>query len=125
MHRLSGCLTIVLFLCAAAGTSAQTARDAKVSVTVADPSGAVVPGATVTVTGLDDATKTIDVAPVSASEKGIAVLDGLAPGRYTIQARFSGFDDGVLKDVRIRSGENKHVVVLGLKAIQDTVSVVQ
>src|SRR6185503_12729026 len=42
---------------------------------------------------------------------------------YAIQAEFPGFEVGLLKDVRIRPGENKHVIVLAVRTVQDTVTV--
>ncbi|MBI3264823.1 MAG: TonB-dependent receptor [Acidobacteria bacterium] len=92
-------------------------------VTVADPSGAVIPGATVTILGQDDATKAATVAPAQTSDKGIATFERLALGRYNIQAEFPGFENGTLKDIRIRSGDNKHILVLPLQKLTDTVTV--
>jgi hypothetical protein len=109
-------------LCPAAGL-AQTARDGRLLVTVVDPSGAIVPDATVTVVGLETATKAIERLPVKSTDKGIATVDGLVPGRYSIQAEFPGFDLGLLRDVRVRVGDNKHLVVLPLKKIEDAVTV--
>ena len=42
-------------------------------------------------------------------------MTGLAPGRYAIQAEFPGFEPGVLKDVQLKAGDNKHVVVLAIQ----------
>jgi hypothetical protein len=39
-----------------------------------------------------------------------------------IAAEFPGFQTGVLKDVRIRAGDNKHVIVLALETLQDSVT---
>jgi len=113
-------LLLVLFACTA---FAQTSRDAKLLVTVVDQTRAVLPGATVTVTGLEDATKAVAVPPVKTSDQGIATIPGLRPGRYLIQAEFPGFDIGFLRDVRLRAGDNKHVVVLPLAGLQDSVTV--
>ena len=104
-----------------APANAQNARDVRVSVTVVDQTGAVIQNATVTVTSLDTPGKII--APEKTNDKGIASLAGLAPGRYTIQAEFPGFETHVLKDVRLRSGDNKHVVVLAIQGLQDSVTV--
>jgi len=94
-------------------------------VTVVDTSGAVVPGATVTVSGLDDGARAATFAPVTSSDKGVATLDRLLPGRYRIQAEFPGFETGVLPEVRVRRGDNKHVVVLPLKKMEESVTVAQ
>jgi len=105
---------------------AQPARDGKLLITVVDTSGGVIPDATVTVTALDAAaraTPAAAIAPVKTTDKGVATIAGLAPGRYSILAEFSGFAPRVLKDVRVRSGENKHVAVLTIQGFQDTVTV--
>lgn len=104
--------------------SAQPAgRDARLSVTVIDQTGAVIPEATVTLVGLETATKAATLPPKKSSGTGIANFDGLVPGRYSITAEFTGFELGLVRDVRLRSGDNKHVVVLALKSLQETVTV--
>ena len=94
-------------------------------VTVADTTGAVIPNAKVTVLGLEDATKAAAVAPGQTSPEGTATIPGLALGRYTIVAEFSGFDVGYLRDVRVRAGDNKHIVVLRVQGFQESVNVGQ
>ena len=104
-----------------AGMPAQTPRDVRLAVTVVDQTGAVIQNATVTVTPSTDP-KT-PVAPVQTGEKGVATLQGLSPGRYSIHAEFSGFEPRLLKDVSLKAGDNKHVVVLALQGVQDSVTV--
>src|SRR5712691_9306597 len=104
---------------------AQSRRDGRLLVTVADPSGGVIPNAKVTVVGLDDATKVAAIAPVETSGQGVAAIPGLVPGRYSIVAEFAGFELGLLRDVRVRAGDNKHIVVLPLQRVLDTVDVGQ
>jgi hypothetical protein len=125
--RIIGLCTLTLTalcLSVASDASAQSQRDARLLVTVVDPSKAVIPGATVTVSGLDETTKAAG-APVqtSTSEQGVAAIGGLQPGRYAVQAVFPGFQTGTLKDIRIRAGDNKHVIVLAIEGLQDSVSV--
>jgi carboxypeptidase family protein len=100
-------------------------RDGRLLVTVADPSGAVIPNAKVSVVGLDEAMKAATIAPVQTSSQGIATLSGLVPGRYSIVAEFPGFELGLLRDVRVRPGDNRHIVVLPLQRVLDTVNVAQ
>jgi len=102
---------------------AQTSRDGRLVITVVDQTKSVIPGATVTVTGLEDATKGTPVAPAQTSSEGVATIAGLRPGRYMVQAEFSGFESGLLREVRVRAGDNKHVVVLAIKGFQDSVTV--
>ena len=106
-----------------AGMPAQAPGDVRLAVTVVDQTGAVIQNATVTVTPSTDP-KT-PVAPVRTGEKGVATLQGLSPGRYSIHAEFSGFEPRLLKDVQLKSGDNKHIVVLALQGVQDTVTVVR
>jgi hypothetical protein len=94
-------------------------------VTVVDQTNAVVVGATVTVTGAEDTTKALTLAPVTTSEAGVAIMQPLAPGRYTIAAEFPGFEKRVLADVRIRPGENRVVAILAIQRIQTVVTVEQ
>jgi len=103
--------------------AAPAAQDARVLVTVVDPSGLVIPDATVTLVGLEDATKTAAPRPVKTSDKGSVIFDKVLPGRYTLQGEFPGFELGSLKDVRVRSGDNKHIIVLALKGLTDSVTV--
>src|SRR5690349_3888726 len=101
---------------------AQQAREARVTITVVDQTGAVIPNAKVTITPAADA-KAPAAAPGAAAaaplaepattnDKGIATIAGLAPGRVTITAEFPGFEPRVLKDITIRTGDNKHAAVL-------------
>jgi len=102
---------------------AQTPRDGTLVVTVVDQTHAVIPSATVTVTGIEDATKGAVFPPAQTSAVGVATITGVKPGRYLIQAEFPGFQPGILKDVRVRVGDNKHVIVLALETLQDSVTV--
>ena len=59
----------------------------------------------------------------TTNDKGVAALTGLAPGRYSIQAEFPGFETRILKDVQLKAGDNKHVAVLAIQGLQDSVTV--
>jgi hypothetical protein len=102
---------------------AQAPAAGTLRVTVVDPSGAVIVGATVTLTGADDSTSATSLSPVKTADAGVASLSGLIPGRYTIQAEFPGFETRLLKDVRVRAGENKQVVVLAIQRVETSVTV--
>ena len=119
-------LTIFAVLCCTsigAPALAQTNRSANLVVTAADPSGAVIPNASVRIVGLEDTTKVAVVPPVTTTDKGAATFQGLAPGRYEIHAEFPGFDPGLLKDVRLRPGDNKHLVILSIQKMETEVTV--
>jgi len=102
---------------------AQPVRDAKLLVTVLDETRGVLPGATVTVAGTEQANKAAVIAPATAGTQGQVTFENLAPGRYSLTAEFSGFQTRTLADVRIRSGENKQVIVLPLDRMQSSVTV--
>ena len=126
-RTLCAALTIALVAVPAA------AQNVRLLVTVVDQTRAVIPDATVTVTALDAVSvrgaaapgsdKAAAIAPVKTSDQGIATVTGLAPGRYAIQAEFPGFETGTLKDVRLRAGDNRHVIVLAIQGLQDSVTV--
>ena len=95
-------------------------REARVTITVVDQTGAVIPNAKVTITTTAEAT-----APPAATtnDKGVASIEGLPPGRYSIRAEFPGFEPRLLKDVPIKQGDNRHVMVLAIQGLQDSVTV--
>jgi hypothetical protein len=103
----------------------QQASTATLRVTVVDQTSAIVVGATVTVNGADETTKATTVGPVQTSETGVAVIPALAPGRYTIEAEFPGFEKQVLADIRVRTGENRQVAVLAIQKLEASVNVEQ
>jgi hypothetical protein len=116
-------LTIIAALISAPPVLAQAARDARVQVTVVDQTGGVVPNATVKLTGLETATQARTVEPATTATNGIATIERVLPGRYSITAEFPGFDLGLLRDIRVRAGESRHVVVLPLAKLEDAVTV--
>jgi hypothetical protein len=98
-------------------------RDGRLLVTVVDQTRAVIPGATVTVTVLESMAKAIALDPVKTSDQGVATIAPVPAGRYMITAEFAGFEPGVLKDVRVRGGDNRHVIVLAIQGLHDSVTV--
>jgi hypothetical protein len=95
------------------------------AVTVVDTSGAVLPGATVTVTGLDPANSKATVDPAKAGTDGVATLTNLVPGRYSVEAVFEGFETRRLPEIRVRAGNNRQVVMLPIAGHKETVTVGQ
>ncbi len=92
-------------------------------VTVVDQTGAVLPAATVTVLGEDAATRATTTAPATTSEAGVASVTGLAPGRYTVQVEFHGFETVTVRNLRVGSGEVRRTVTLPLQKVADEVTV--
>ena len=98
----------------AAHASAQVAGNAAtLRVTVVDPSGAVIVGARVRVAD----------ASADTGARGDAVFAALEPGRYTIQVEAAGFEPATIRDMPIRSGENRRDVKLAIARLAETVQV--
>jgi hypothetical protein len=112
-------ISLVLFMPGVA--VAQPARDARLIVTVIDVTGAILPGATVSVVPEDASAGPPSTA--AANEAGVATITGLTLGRYTIRAEFSGFDAGERTNVRLRAGDNKYEIELALTGFEDTIEV--
>jgi carboxypeptidase family protein len=96
---------------------------AKLVVTVVDQTGGVLPGATVTVTGLDAALMSADPAPRQTTTGGMALFESVATGRYRIQAAFPGFETVVIPDMRLRAGETRRTITLPIKKMTEDVAV--
>ena len=77
-------IVLLLFSISLGSISAQTSGTLRGKIT--DPSGAVVPQATVTATGADGKTAT-----VQSNHDGVYEVRGLAPGSYTVTAVAKGF----------------------------------
>jgi hypothetical protein len=106
-------------------TRAQQPPNGTLNVTVVDATGAVIAGATVTVAGTDEATKAVTPDPAKTSSQGIATIGRLAPGRYSVQAEFPGFETRRLADVRVRNGDNRLVILLPIEGVKQAVVVEQ
>ena len=122
--------TTVALLCAAlllivSSSSAAQNATGTLQVTVVDATGAVIVGATVTVSGIEDATKAATASPAQTSAQGVASVPRLPPGRYAVQAAFPGFETRTLPDVRVRPGDNRQVILLPIAGIKDQVVVGQ
>ncbi len=117
------CLAMLVTCLIPHAAAAQAQRESRVQVTVVDPSGLIVPDAAVTLVGLDPAAQAVPREPVKTDAKGVAIIERVAPGRYSISAEFPGFDLGLLRDIRVRAGDSRHVVMLPLQKVEDTVTV--
>jgi carboxypeptidase family protein len=105
------------------GVFAQAERNATLVATVLDETRGVLPGAIVTLAGIEASNKAAVIEPAPTNRQGQVKFDNLAPGRYSISAAFSGFQTRTLPDVRIRSGDNRQVLVLPLDRLQSSVTV--
>lgn len=115
--RVSGfLLTSVL----AVGTVlAQQPTDATLRGRVIDGTGGAIPGATVTVTDVQENTKTL-----ATDATGTYVLRGLAPGRYTVLVSFSGFAEYEDTAVDIAAGSTKTLrISLSIAPIKEQIDI--
>lgn len=117
------CVLSILGVLVPSSASAQARRDARLLVTVADQTGAVLPGATVKVDSLEAGARAAAIDPVKTSDQGIAAVAGLAPGRYVVQAAFPGFQTNIARDVRVRTGDNRQTIVLQIEGLRDEITV--
>src|SRR5512146_3315830 len=68
---------------------------------VLDPTGAVVQGASVSVTGTGQNRTTV------TDGQGAYQIEGLPPGQYNVSARAKGFADHVLPKVGVTAGQSR------------------
>jgi len=101
--------------------SQTTGPTGKLLVTVVDESGAILAAVTVTATGQNDSARTVESSAVT-SEFGVATFEALAIGEYTLRLELSGFEPAIVRDVRVRTGENRRVVTLPLR-VEDEILV--
>ena len=95
MRRVFVSLFCGLLLALLPARSAAQAVYGSIGGTVKDPSGAVLPGATITITSLSR--KTTD--SIVSNESGLYVKERLLPGEYSVQAELSGFKMAIVPRV--------------------------
>jgi hypothetical protein len=87
---------------------------------IADPTGARIPGAIVTITS--SARKTVTKATADAN--GLYQVSGIAPGSYIVRASFAGFADFVSQPIQIAAGQLMRVdISMALQSEQQSVVV--
>src|SRR5215510_9996845 len=94
MNKFAVCI-IITALFASEGYGQNV--NASVGSTVVDSSGAVLPGATVTVTGIDTGVKTTTV----SNESGAYQFPSLQAGNYRVSAELPGFQEFVYERVTL------------------------
>jgi hypothetical protein len=125
LRKLRHVFIATVIIAVAAFPALAQSGNATLRVTVVDPSGAVIVGATVTIAGVEPATRSVQVAPAQTAANGVAVVAGLAPGRYAIDAVFPGFQKRTLPDVRVRNGDNRQSAMLDIERVEASVTVEQ
>ena len=126
MRRLAcGVLAAITVAGSAHLASAQTQpRLGRIIVTVTDQSGLVVPGASVRVIAQDPPAGAEGVKPATSGGTGVAVVDGLPDGRYTIEVQFPGFETAIVRDVRVRGGgDARRRVTLQIQRVEEGLTV--
>jgi hypothetical protein len=103
--------------------SPEPARLGVLRLVVKDPSGAVIPDAQISITGVDRATEGLSHTNVVSDRQGVAVSPALVPGRYGVQVSFPGFETYVIPDLRVRAGESRREVVLSIQRVDESVAV--
>jgi len=87
---------------------------------VTDPSGAIIPGATVTLTDL----QTNQVLKATSNDSGVYTFNALAPDHYSLVVERDGFQKKVLSDVTITPEQSNSVnVQMQVGAAAETVTV--
>src|SRR5688572_5825691 len=114
-------LTLLALLLGGAGSVYAQFDSATVLGTVRDNTGGVVPGATVTITGIDTGLKTTKV----TDENGNFEFATVRIGRYKITAELSGFSIALADNVQVSVGARQRVdLQLTPGNMQETVEVV-
>ncbi len=120
-HKLI-CLLVLLAglaLVAAPATAQDLMTKGTIVGTVVDSSGAIVPGATVTITG-PSANRV-----VITNSKGDYDVSNLIPGKYTVKASLTGFKSASVSDVTVYVGKTSTVkLTLTTGDISETIEVV-
>ncbi|MFB3828817.1 MAG: carboxypeptidase regulatory-like domain-containing protein [Bryobacteraceae bacterium] len=117
IKRISLCVLIATLL--AGAVSAQEARGTIVG-RITDPSGAVVPGATVTVTNTAMGTKTV----LTSNAAGLYQALFLIPGIYQVAVDAGGFKRFVRNDIEVRVNDRIEInAALELGVAAETVTV--
>lgn len=110
--------TIILVLFGAAAPA--LAQDASVAGTVVDESRAVLPGVTVTATGLETGRQFTAL----TSARGEYRLVGLPAGRYRLSAELPGFAPTILENMELLVGQNATIsITLKIGTVEQSVTV--
>ncbi|MFB3855108.1 MAG: carboxypeptidase regulatory-like domain-containing protein [Vicinamibacterales bacterium] len=124
--KISRCVSIALaagcLIGVRQGAASAQAPRGRLVVTVMDQSRAVIPNATVTVTG-EDETAAGGPRVVSTSPVGVATIEDLAAGRYTIRVEFPGFQAVVVEGHRVGSGTSRRSLVLPIEKLDEKLTV--
>src|SRR5713226_7554286 len=111
---------LAVFLCFAASGPVFAQATASMSGRVVDQEGAVLPGATVTVTN----TATGAARDTITNGEGLYSMPALNPGIYNVRAELTGFAPQLRERLEVLTGANMSVELkLGIAAVAETVTV--
>jgi len=97
-----------------------TANQATIRGKIADPTGALIPGAAVTISNGKGQT----VATATADASGGYEAHGLPPGTYSVTATFNGFAPFVTQGIVLAAGQAKRIdITMAIEAAEQTVTV--
>ena len=102
---------------------AQERQTGTLRVVVKDPSGAVIPNATVVLKGTDAANRDVVVPALTSDGQGVATAPNVPVGRYAVSASFPGFESSTLSDVRVRPGDTRREITLPIEKVAESVAV--
>src|SRR5215813_14026367 len=117
---ITSVLSLVVLIAALCGNSNAQAVYGSISGTVTDPNGAVVSGATVSITSVER--KTSDT--VTTNDSGLYVKERLLPGNYEVKIESQGFKAKLISSVVVNvDAQTKVDAVLEAGQVTDTVTV--
>ena len=121
-RRPSALVVVALVLVAALTAAPARAQESRGSITgrVADSSGGVLPGATVTVVN----TATNGTTTIVTNDTGVYTALYLIPGEYTVTATLSGFKSVKQGEIRVRVGDRVVIdITLAPGAVEESIVV--
>src|SRR5262249_19767847 len=114
-------LAAAMTLGLAAAARAQTATTGAIAGLVSDPSGGVLPGATIE--AVHEPTGT-HYSAVSGSEGRVTILNVRAGGPYSVTVSLSGFKEEKQAGVQVALGEERNLLIrLQLESVSETIEV--
>jgi hypothetical protein len=120
-HFVVASAAVLAVALASAPLAAQSASgDATLRIVVADQSGAVIVGARVTLQATSPAGAAVETV---TDQRGEATFGSLAPGRYTVQAGFDGFETQRINDLRLGRGATRRAMRLPIAKVAEDVVV--
>src|SRR5260370_28770656 len=92
---------------ASPAVAAQPRQTGTLRIVVRDPSGAVIPNATVVLKGSEPATQDRVLLAVRSDGQGVATAIDVPFGRDAVSVAFPGFESRTLTDVRAPAADNR------------------